>query len=36
MKALNSSWLQRVLATGFLFFLVKGLFWIGAAVWLAF
>jgi hypothetical protein len=36
MKTLNSPLLQRVLATGFMFFLVKGLFWIGAAVWLAF
>jgi hypothetical protein len=36
MKVLNSSWLQRGLATGFMLFLVKGLLWIGAAVWMAF
>jgi hypothetical protein len=28
-------WLKRVGVVGFLFFLIKGLIWIGIAVWLA-
>lgn len=31
--ALKAKWLQRVCSIGFVFFLVKGLAWIVAAVW---
>ncbi len=29
----NNKWLRRIVTTGFAFFLIKGLAWIAAAVW---
>jgi len=31
--AANNKWLQRIVTTGFIFFFIKGLAWIAAAVW---
>jgi len=30
----NNKWLRRIFATGFAFFLIKGLAWIAAVVWI--
>lgn len=30
----NSNWLRRACTMGFVFFLIKGLAWIAAAVWI--
>jgi len=32
----GNKWLQRACATGFIFFMLKGLLWIVAAVWLVY
>lgn len=32
----SNKWLQRLYATGFAFFLIKGLVWIAAAVWVVY
>jgi len=32
--AANNKWLRRVVTTGFTFFLIKGLIWIAAGVWI--
>lgn len=29
----DNKWLQQLLKTGFIFFLVKGLVWTGVAIW---
>jgi hypothetical protein len=33
---LNNKWSRRIYATGFLFFFIKGLAWIAAAVWVVY
>ena len=30
----NNRWLRRIVTTGFAFFLIKGLIWIAAGIWI--
>jgi hypothetical protein len=35
-KTTDNKWSRRIVKTGFAFFLIKGLLWIAAAVWVVY